>query len=58
MVDWKNLFEISCKNFDGAMPDHIIEVSAEDKASVDKILTEFKFDDNDTLKIAVDVVKE
>ena len=56
MIDWKHIFELAYKG--EALPAKWVSVSASDQEWVQSEIKKVSFDENDSLKLAVDKLKE
>ena len=58
MTDWKALFELSSAKYHGKTAAKIYEVTKEDTKWLETTIKQFKFEQSDSLKKAIDQLKE
>ena len=58
MTDWKTLFELSSSKYNGKTAAKIYEVTQQDRQWLETTIKQFKFEESDSLKQAVDQLKE
>ena len=57
MTDWKTIFELSSGKYQGKTATKIYEVTQQDRQWLETTISQFKFEESDSLKQAVDQLK-